>query len=189
MFLLVGLGNPGLEYTLNRHNVGFMCIDEICSSFNFTPEKAKHSGLLSEGQIDQHRVLCFKPMTYMNRSGIPVAEVMRFFKIPLENLFVFHDELEIPFGKIRIKKGGGHAGHNGLRDIDCHLGQNYWRIRVGIDRPAHKEDVAKYVLQNFSKAEQQELPTFLESLADEAHILFSKNPINYAPKVVSRFSK
>jgi len=188
MYLFVGLGNPGNEYAQNRHNVGFMCIDEISKSFGFSSEKPKFSGLLSEGRIDGEKTYGFKPLSYMNRSGRPVAEASRFFKIPPEHIIVFHDDLDLMPGKIRVKQGGGHGGHNGLRDLEAHLGKLFWRVRIGIGRPLHKEAVSSYVLSNFSKEDHQWLDPLLPLLADEAHLLLTSSPEQYTAKIMHMLS-
>lgn len=188
MYLLVGLGNPGAEYERNRHNVGFMCLDEIRQSYGFPSEKAKFSGLLAEGQIDRQKTYLFKPLAYMNRSGRPVAETARFFKVPPEHIIVFHDDLDLAPGKIRVKQGGGHGGHNGLRDLDAHLGPHYWRVRIGIGRPLHKEAVSSYVLSNFSKEDHKWLDHLLPLIADEAHLLFAGSPEEYAAKISNQLA-
>jgi len=184
MHLLVGLGNPGREYELNRHNVGFMCMDEISKSYGFPSEKPKFSGLLTEGHVDHEKVYLFKPLAYMNRSGRPVAEVSKFFKIPPEHIIVFHDDLDLAPGKIRVKQGGGHGGHNGLRDLDAHVGPSYWRVRIGIGRPHHQGAVTSYVLSNFSKEDHVWLDPLLSLLADETHLLLSSTPESFAAKVM-----
>jgi PTH1 family peptidyl-tRNA hydrolase len=184
MYLLVGLGNPGSEYTKNRHNVGFMCVDEVIKSYGFPSEKAKFSGFLTEGRVDSVKVCIFKPLTYMNRSGRAVAETARFFKIPPEHVIVFHDDLDLVPGKIRVKQGGGHGGHNGLRDLDVHLGPLYWRVRIGIGRPLHKEAVSSYVLSNFSKEDHRWLDPLLPLLADEIQLLFTAAPEQYTAKIM-----
>ena len=186
MYLFVGLGNPGLEYAKNRHNVGFMCIDEIRQSYGFPPEKAKFSGLLTEGQVDGEKVFLFKPLAFMNRSGKPVGDVARFYKIPPENIIAFHDDLDLAPGKIRVKKGGSHAGHNGLKDLDAHIGQQYWRVRIGIGRPLHKGAVSSHVLSDFSKEDHTWLDPLLTLLADEVHLLFSSNPDEYTAKIMQQ---
>lgn len=188
MYLLVGLGNPGSEYAQNRHNAGFMCVDEISKSYGFPSEKTKFSGFLTEGHIDGEKACVFKPLAYMNRSGRPVAEVARFYKIPSEHIIVFHDDLDLSPGKIRVKQGGGHGGHNGLRDLDAHLGKLYWRVRIGIGRPLHKEAVSSYVLSNFSKEDRHWLDLLLPLLADEVHLLFTEAPEQFTAKVMQMIS-
>lgn len=184
MYLLVGLGNPGQDYAQNRHNVGFMCIEEILKSYGFPPEKLKFSGFLTEGSIDHEKVFLFKPLTYMNRSGKAVGEVSRFYKIPPEHIIVFHDDLDLLPGKVRVKQGGGHGGHNGLRDLDAQIGTAYWRVRIGIGRPLHKGAVSSHVLSNFSKEEHKWLDPLLSLLADEVHLLLSSSPEKYAARVM-----
>ncbi len=161
-----------------------MCIDEIQSSYGFTPEKAKFSGLLSEGSIDGEKVILFKPLSYMNRSGKPVGEVTRFYKIPPEKVIAFHDDLDLIPGKVRVKQGGSHAGHNGLKDLDAHIGPNYWRVRIGIGRPLHKGAINSHVLSDFSKDEHTWLDPLLNVLADEVHLLLLDKPEDYAGKVM-----
>ncbi len=183
--LLVGLGNPGEGYAQNRHNVGFMCVDEIHRSYGFSPWKAKFSGLLAEGSIDQQKAILFKPLIYMNRSGRPIVEVSSFFKITPDHIIVFHDDLDLPPGTVRVKQGGGHGGHNGLRDLDAHLGKDYWRVRIGIGRPLHKEQVSPYVLSNFSKEDRRWLDFLLPLLADEVHLLLTPTPQAYGARVMT----
>lgn len=184
MYLFVGLGNPGNEYAGNRHNVGFMCLDEVHTSYGFPPEKNKFSGALTEGQVDHEKVLLFKPLTYMNRSGRAVAEVSRFYKIPPEHIIVFHDDLDLLPGKLRLKQGGGHGGHNGLKDLDAHLGSQYWRVRIGIGRPPHKGEVTPYVLSDFSKQDRQWLDPLLNLLADEVHLVLGDKKEEYVSKIM-----
>ncbi len=186
MYLLVGLGNLGREYALNRHNVGFMCIDEIQKSYGFPAERTKFSGFFTEGQVDHEKVYLFKPLTYMNRSGRPVAEVSRFYKIPPERIIVFHDDLDLAPGKIRVKQGGSHGGHNGLKDLDAHIGTSYWRVRVGIGRPLHKGAVTSYVLSDFSKEDHVWLDPLLVLLADEVHVLMTSSPEAYVNKIMNK---
>lgn len=186
MHLLVGLGNPGREYAQNRHNVGFMCVDEIGKSYGFPTEKAKFSGLFTEGRVDQEKAYLFKPITYMNRSGRAVAEAARFFKIPPEHIIVFHDDLDLAPGRVRVKQGGGHGGHNGLKDLDVHLGPQYWRVRIGIGRPFHKGAVASYVLSDFSKDEHVWLDSLLFLIADETHLLLNQKPEDFAAKIMQK---
>ncbi|MBL8639679.1 MAG: aminoacyl-tRNA hydrolase [Alphaproteobacteria bacterium] len=165
MKLIVGLGNPGAEYALNRHNIGFMAVDVIMDHFNFPAFKAKFKGLMSEKSVNSEKIILFKPQTYMNESGRAVAEIAQFYKIPLADITVIHDELDIPAGQIKTKIGGGAAGHNGLKSIDAWLGdQNYHRIRLGIGHPGHRDRVTGHVLGNFSKEDQEWLPDLLATI-------------------------
>ena len=170
MLLFAGLGNPGSAYAMNRHNVGFMAVDRLASKHDFSPWKKKGASLLSDGQIKSEKIILAKPQSFMNGSGLPVAELARFYKIELNDVFVFHDELDLPVGKLRVKASGGHGGHNGLRDIDRHIGINYWRVRIGIGRPPHDDTVAKaWVLANFSRDEQSGwIQGLLDAIVKEA---------------------
>ena len=154
MFLFAGLGNPGQKYAMNRHNVGFMAVDLLADSHDFPAWQTKAACLQTTGQINQNKSILLKPQSYMNKSGLPIAEVARFHKIPVNHIFVFHDELDLAAGRVRVKQGGGHGGHNGLRDIDRHLGQDYWRIRIGIGRPDNPAmEIKSWVLTDFTKTE------------------------------------
>ena len=170
MRLFAGLGNPGLAYAMNRHNVGFMAVDRLAHRYSFSPWKKKGAALISEGKIGFEKIILVKPQSFMNRSGLSITEIIRFYKIESNNLFVFHDELDLAVGKLRVKVGGGHGGHNGLRDIDRHIGAEYWRIRIGIGRPPNDSmDVKAWVLANFSSTERTSwLPGLLDAVADEA---------------------
>lgn len=168
MILLVGLGNPGDKYAGNRHNIGFMAVDEIADRHGFSPERSKHQGLLREGTIGTEKVIALKPQTFMNESGRSVAAVAQFYKLSPADIVVFHDELDLAPGKLRLKSGGGHAGHNGLRSIHAHLGDRYRRVRLGIGHPGDKAKVSGYVLRDFAKAEAEWLGPLLASLAAES---------------------
>ena len=172
MWLLVGLGNPGDKYEHNRHNIGFMAVDAIAQEHGFSGFKKKFQGLTSEGTIGGEKVILLKPQTYMNNSGQSVGEAAKFYKIPLERIAVFHDELDLAAGKIRTKKGGGNAGHNGLRSMDSHLNSNdYWRIRLGIDHPGDKAMVHGHVLSDFSKTESIWLNQLIEAIGVNVSLL------------------
>lgn len=171
MLLLVGLGNPGAQYARNRHNIGFMAVDEIIRRHSFGPEREKFSARLSDGRFGTEKVVALKPMTFMNLSGQAVGEAMRFFKISPEQVVVFHDDLDLAPGKVKVKQGGGHGGHNGLRSLDTHIGKDYWRVRLGIGHPGHKDRVHGYVLSDFSKADADWLEPLLGALADTAPVL------------------
>ena len=164
MLLVVGLGNPGPDYARNRHNVGFMAVDEIALRFRFSNFRTKFHGKLAEGEVMGHKVLAFKPMTFMNRSGDAVLGAMRFYKLKPENVIVFHDELDLAGGKIRVKRGGGHAGHNGLRSIHSRIGPNYGRVRIGIGHPGDKQRVVGHVLKDFSKEESVWVDKLMEAI-------------------------
>ncbi len=154
MLLLVGLGNPGPRYAGHRHNVGFMAVDEIVRRRVFSPWRARFNGEVAEGHLGGERVIALKPMTFMNESSKAVGEAVRFLKVPLDRLVVFHDELDIAPGRVRMKKGGGAGGHNGLRDIDAHVGKDYRRVRIGIGHPGHKDLVLHWVLRDFERDER-----------------------------------
>ena len=153
MKLFVGLGNPGGKYARNRHNIGFMAVDRIADDHGFAPWRNKFNGQISEGRLGSEKVLLLKPETFMNLSGQSVGEAMRFHKLESQDVTVFHDELDLAPGKCRVKTGGGHAGHNGLRSIHAHIGAEYHRLRLGIGHPGRKELVSPYVLHDFPKAE------------------------------------
>ncbi|MBI1393012.1 MAG: aminoacyl-tRNA hydrolase [Alphaproteobacteria bacterium] len=168
MMLLVGLGNPGASYARHRHNVGFMAIDEIASTCGFSPFRAKFEGNLAEGIVEGEKVLALKPQTFMNDSGRSVAAAARFYRLKPSDIVVFHDELDLAPGKLRIKTGGGVAGHNGLRSISAHLGPDFRRVRIGIGHPGDKSRVSSYVLGDFAKADAEWLEATLAALAAEA---------------------
>jgi PTH1 family peptidyl-tRNA hydrolase len=168
MKLWVGLGNPGGKYAANRHNIGWMALDRIASDHGFGPFRGKFQGSLSEGKFGSEKVLLLKPETFMNLSGQSVGEAMRFYKLTPGDVTVFHDELDLAPGKVRVKQGGGHAGHNGLRSIHQHIGEAYGRVRLGIGHPGHKDRVAGYVLSDFAKADADWLDDVLRGVADGA---------------------
>jgi PTH1 family peptidyl-tRNA hydrolase len=166
-WVLVGLGNPGPEYALNRHNVGFMCVDVIASSYTAGPFKIKNSMALSMFHVEEHRIFLCKPHTYMNLSARAVAPLLSFYNVPLDRLVVFNDDLDLEPGRIKIKKGGGNGGHNGLKSLDQTVGKEYWRVRIGIGHPGHKDDVSPYVLGNFSRYDLNGwVPDILARLSD-----------------------
>lgn len=171
MKLFVGLGNPGPKYAGNRHNIGFMALDRIAADHGFTPWKKAFQGLVSEGRLGSQKVALLKPETFMNLSGQAVRAAVDFWKLTPADITVFHDELDLAPGKARVKQGGGHAGHNGLRSIHGHIGEAYGRVRLGIGHPGHKDAVAGYVLHDFAKAEQDWLDDLLRGLSDGAAAL------------------
>ncbi|MGO8952563.1 MAG: aminoacyl-tRNA hydrolase [Rhodomicrobium sp.] len=165
MKLIVGLGNPGDKYVGNRHNIGFMAVDELARGYTFGPWKKRFQGLVAEGQIGVEKCILLKPMTYMNESGRSAGEAMRFYKLPAGDVIAMHDELDLKPGAVRVKTGGGNAGHNGLKSLSAHLGNEYVRVRLGIGHPGDKALVANYVLQDFAKADRQWLEPFLDAIA------------------------
>ena len=168
MLLFVGLGNPGSKYASNRHNIGFMALDKIAGHNGFSPWRNKFQAKLSEGELGGEKVILLKPQTFMNLSGQSVGEAMRFYKLSPSDITVFHDELDIAPGKCRVKMGGGHAGHNGLRSIHQRIGPDYRRIRLGIGHPGHKDRVAQYVLGDFAKADQNWIDDMMRGIGKGA---------------------
>ncbi len=183
MLLLVGLGNPGPEHAGQRHNVGFMAADAIVRRHGFSPWRKKFQGEVAEGAIGGMKVVALKPATYMNLSGQPAAAAAQFYKIDLADIIAIHDELDLKFGKLRVKRGGGAAGHNGLRSLDQHLGQDYRRLRMGIDHPGEKHLVTNYVLGNFAKAERAFVETWCDAIADALPILVKGDEAGFMNKV------
>lgn len=171
MKLFVGLGNPGAKYAGNRHNIGFMALDRIAADHGFAPWKKGFQGLAAEGRLGGEKVVLLKPETFMNLSGQSVQAAVTFYKLQLADVTVFHDELDLAPGKCRVKQGGGHAGHNGLRSIHQHLGEAYGRVRLGIGHPGHKDAVAAYVLHDFAKADQDWLDDLMRGISDGATAL------------------
>jgi len=188
MQLFVGLGNPGAKYARNRHNVGFMAVDEIHRAHGFGPWRARFQGEVSEGILGGEKVILLKPATFMNLSGQSVGEAMRFYKIDPAAVTVFHDELDLAPAKLRVKQGGGHAGHNGLRSIHAHIGETYQRVRLGIGHPGHKDRVAQYVLQDFAKTDESWLADLLHGIADGAPWLAQGKADRFLTKVASHVS-
>ena len=171
MKLWVGLGNPGPKHAGNRHNIGFMALDRIAADHGFSPWKRAFQGLACDGRFGSEKVLLLKPETFMNLSGQSVGEAMRFHKLTPADVTVFHDELDLAPGRLRLKQGGGHAGHNGLRSIHAHIGEAYGRVRLGIGHPGHKDAVSGYVLHDFAKADQDWLDDLMRGISDGAPAL------------------
>jgi PTH1 family peptidyl-tRNA hydrolase len=171
MLLFVGLGNPGRQYAKNRHNIGFMAIEAIARRHGFATARSRYQGLVSEGSIGGEKVLLLEPQTYMNDSGRSVGEAARFHKIPVGDIVVFHDELDLAPAKCRIKVGGGVAGHNGLRSITAHVGNDYKRVRMGIGHPGDKSLVHGYVLNDFARSEEPWVEALCDTIADNAALL------------------
>jgi len=183
MRLIVGLGNPGSRYARNRHNVGFMAVDAIARAHGAAPWRQRFQGSTAEAVLGGERVLLLKPGTYMNESGRAVAEAQRFFKIALGDVVVFHDELDLPSGKLRVKVGGGNAGHNGLRSITAQCGNDYRRVRLGIGHPGHKDLVHPYVLSDFAKAEEPWVEDLCRACAEFAPLLAKGDDASFQNKV------
>ena len=183
MLLLVGLGNPGARYVGTRHNVGFMAVQAIAKRHGIGPWRRRFQGVACEGTLGGARVLLLLPGTYMNESGRAVAEAAHFYKLPLADITVFHDEIELPPGKVRIKVGGGIAGHNGLRSISEHIGNDYRRVRIGVGHPGHKDLVEHYVLSDFAKSEQRWVEALTEILADNVDFLVRGEDASFQNKV------
>ena len=187
MLLIVGLGNPGDTYQNNRHNIGFMAADAIADAHGFGPVKSNFKGHVREGSLAGRRgvskALLLKPMTYMNESGTSVQEAMAFHKIGLDDVFVIYDELDLAPGKVRVKRDGGNAGHNGLRSISAHAGNAYWRIRLGIGHPGDKARVQGHVLGNFSKDERVWLVPLLAAVADAAPLLADRDDTGFMNRI------
>lgn len=186
MYLIVGLGNPGAKYEKHRHNIGFMAVDVIAEMHGFGPIQKKFSGWVQEGRIVGEKILLLKPATFMNESGRSVAEALRFYKLDTDALTVFHDELDLAPFKVKVKRGGGHAGHNGLRSIDRHLGPDFRRVRIGIGHPGHKDRVHGHVLGNYAKSEQDALVQMLGAIGAEAEWLAAGNDPRFISDVALR---
>ena len=181
--LIAGLGNPGADYARNRHNAGFMALDVIHESYRFGPWRGRFLGSLSEGALGGRKTYLLKPMTYMNDSGDSVGAAVRYFKLPLSALVVMHDEIDLAAAKIRVKTGGGDAGHNGLRSITATLGTDYRRARIGVGHPGEKHRVHGHVLNNFSKTDEQWLVPLLTSIAESAPLLAKDDDVGFMNKV------
>lgn len=186
MRLFVGLGNPGANYAGNRHNIGFMALDRIAADHGFGPWKKACHGLMSEGRLGLEKVVLLKPGTFMNLSGQSVQAAVAFYKLALNEVVVFHDELDLAPGKMRVKQGGGHAGHNGLRSIHGHLGEAYGRVRLGIGHPGHRDAVAAYVLNDFAKADQDWLEDLMRGISDGAVALAAGDLVKFQNAVALR---
>lgn len=183
MQLFVGLGNPGARYANNRHNIGFMVIEAIARTWNFSALRNKFQGLVSEGLIGSRRVMLLMPQTYMNESGRSVGEALRFHKLDVADVAVFHDELDLAAMKLRIKTGGGNAGHNGLRSITSHIGNEYKRVRLGIGHPGEKSRVYGHVLSDFAKADQAWVETMIDAVARNADLLAAGDDAGFQNRV------
>ena len=185
MHLIVGLGNPGPDYSQTRHNVGFMAIDEIISCYGFSRCKVKKRphGEFTNGQVDSNKLILLKPLSFMNESGKPVGEAMRYYGLDTSQIVVFHDEIDLVLGKIRIKFGGGHAGHNGIRDIEKHVGNGFFRVRLGVGRPDRKGSVSRHVLGNFSRSDRGIIEPMLKLVAEKIPLLLAQNTSDYMNEI------
>lgn len=186
MQIWVGLGNPGPQYALHRHNVGFMAMDLIAEMHGFGAVQKKFQGWVQEGRIGSEKILLLKPATFMNESGRSVGEAMRFYKLDMSALTVFHDELDLAPFKVKVKQGGGTAGHNGLRSIDKHLSADFRRVRIGIGHPGHKDRVTGHVLGNYAKAEQDDLVAMLGAIGGEAEWLANDDNPRFMSEIAMR---
>ena len=183
MRLIVGLGNPGAQHSGHRHNVGFMAAGAIARRHGFSPAREKFHGLAAEGTLAGDKALILWPQTYMNDSGRAVQAAMQFYKAELNDLTVLYDEIDLEFGKVRVKKGGGAAGHNGIRSIDAHVGPDFWRVRIGVGHPGVKNLVKHYVLHDFDAEEKPEVETMVGAIADNFALLFERGHEHFMTKV------
>jgi PTH1 family peptidyl-tRNA hydrolase len=183
MLLLVGLGNPGPGHAGDRHNIGYMAVDAIVRRHGFVPWRNKFRGQVAEGTIADERVIALKPETYMNLSGESVAAAAHFYKLPSERVIVIHDEIDLAFGKLRVKQGGGSGGHNGIRSIDAHLGPDFWRVRLGVGHPGEREMVIGHVLRPFAKDEQPAVDKLVDAVAEAIPFLVAGDENRFMSKV------
>jgi len=183
MLLLVGLGNPNPNNTNNRHNVGFLVIDAINAKFKLSKQKPKFKGLLTTGKISEQKVYAIKPLTFMNNSGICIREIIEYFKINVKDVFVFHDDMDIDTGKIKVKFGGGNAGHNGIESIDTNIGKDYSRVRIGIGRPKNNSTGVEHVLDNFANEEKKDIEEVNNNIINSLSILINKDLDLFSSKV------
>jgi len=183
MLLLVGLGNPNPNNTNNRHNVGFLVIDAINAKFKLSKQKPKFKGLLTTGKINEQKVYAIKPLTFMNNSGICIREIIEYFKINVKDVFVFHDDMDIDIGKIKVKFGGGNAGHNGIESIDTNIGKDYSRVRIGIGRPKNNSTGVEHVLDNFANEEKKGIEEVNNNIIKSLSILINKDLDLFSSKV------
>jgi len=189
MQIWAGLGNPGAQYALNRHNIGFMAVDAIAAVHGFSAPAKKFQGWVQEGRIGPEKILLLKPATFMNESGRAIGEAMRFYKLTPEDMTVFYDELDLEPMKVRVRRGGGTAGHNGIRSTDAHIGADFRRVRIGIGHPGHKERVTGHVLGNYAKAEMDDLSDLLGAIAAEAEWLAKGDDARFMSDVALRLQR
>ena len=185
MLLVVGLGNPGARYACHRHNIGFMAIDRLAAHYGLPPFRSRFQGLVAEGRIDGGKVVLLKPATYMNDSGRSVGAAMRYFKLDPSDVVILHDELDLRPGKVRIKRGGGHAGHNGLRSAGAHIGADYRRVRLGVGHPGDKHRVQRYLLSDFAKSDKDWLEALLDAVTEAFPLLVEGRDDAFMSKVAA----
>ena len=183
MRLLVGLGNPGSRYNGNRHNIGFMALDAIARRYDFSGERSRFNAFASEGHIEGEKIVALKPQTFMNLSGDAVLPALQFFKLAPADIVVLHDEIDLPLARVRIKRGGGAAGHNGLRSIDAAIGPDYWRIRIGVGHPGEQGRVKGFVLDNFSTDELPDVARVLDAIAEAIPLMTGGDPDRFRSRV------
>ncbi|MGB0935751.1 MAG: aminoacyl-tRNA hydrolase [Alphaproteobacteria bacterium] len=184
--VVVGLGNPGTKYTKNRHNIGFRLIEAIASEYLFDPFKVKDFGMVASGMIAGRKVLLLKPMSYMNLSGQGVGQLLRYYNVDTEDVVVLHDDIDLQPAQVKVKKGGGHGGHNGLRSLDSHVGKDYHRVRFGVGHPGHRDLVADFVLRDFSKAEEKMVEPLIVEIAQEFHHIVEGNKEEFIQRLTGR---
>jgi PTH1 family peptidyl-tRNA hydrolase len=184
MRLIAGLGNPGPKYEHNRHNIGFMAVDAIVRRHAFAPYRSRFHALAADGVIAAEKVIALKPMTYMNDSGRAVGAALRFYKLDPAELVVIHDEIDLAFGKLRVKRDGGNAGHNGLRSLDAHIGPDYWRVRVGVGHPGERHLVMPYLLRDFGKQELAFIGRMADAIAEAMPLLIAGDEGQFMNRVV-----
>jgi PTH1 family peptidyl-tRNA hydrolase len=182
MHLIVGLGNPGYQYELTYHNIGFIIINTICKHWNFQPFSKKADYLITSGVIDDNKIILLKPYSFINNSGVPIAKVRNFYKVSLDNVIIIHDDADLELGRIKIKQGGGSAGHNGLKSIDNFIGSNYWRLRFGVGRPEDKRSLADYVLSKFSNFDN--VTPLVEKIAKNIHLVLQENNSAFVNRIM-----
>ena len=185
MHLLIGLGNPSASYAGNHHNAGFMLVDALAEEYRASSFSKKFSALVAEAEITGQKVLLIKPQTFMNRSGQSVQAAMQFYKLSPSDITVFHDELDLPLGRLRVKVGGGHGGHNGLRDIDAQIGKEYRRVRLGIDHPGDKDRVSDYVLSDFASAEKPIVKDWLAKICQHLPLLLENKDAEFMTRMAT----
>lgn len=182
--MIVGLGNPGADYSFNRHNIGFMVVDALAYSWRTSAWQKKFKAHVATAETAGHTILLIKPSTYMNLSGEAVSEALRYYKLASEDVIAIHDDIDLLPAQVRVKKGGGHGGHNGLRSLDAHIGKDYWRVRLGVGHPGHKDQVSDYVLGNFGKADKLWLEPMIETMPEAMEKLLDGDQAAFLKQVI-----